>query len=119
VHEDARAASLVLNERSGLVDREAGAGARQPLPPPLPRRGIVFMVGRRLACGQQKGKKSGKCEKDVKTEGTNSISPVESIKVSKNKLKTNWFLSAKKPKQTRKSGQKPDFCEASSPNPLL
>jgi hypothetical protein len=33
-------------------------------------------------------------KKDVKTEGTNSTSPLESTKVSKNELKTNWFLSA-------------------------
>jgi hypothetical protein len=75
------------------------------------------MAGRRLERGQQKGKKPGKCEKDVKIEGTNSISPLESTKVSKNKLKTNWFLSAKKAKQTRKRGQKNVFCRAFNPNP--
>jgi hypothetical protein len=68
------------------------------------------MAERRPAPGQRKGKKPGKCKKDVKIEGTNSISPLESTKVSENKLKTNWFLSAKKAKQTQKSGQKNVFC---------
>jgi hypothetical protein len=43
-------------------------------------------------------------KKDVKIEGTNSTSPLESIKVSKNELKTNWFLSAKKANQSQNSG---------------
>jgi hypothetical protein len=115
VHEDAQAIPLLLKERLGSVDREAGAGAQRPLPPPLPRRGVVFVAGRKLERSQQKGKKSGKCEKDVKIEGTNSISPLESTKVPKNKLKTNWFLSAKKANQTAKSGQKPSYCVALNP----
>jgi hypothetical protein len=48
--------------------------------------------------------KASRCEKDVKREGTNSISPLESKKVSKNELKTNWFLSAKKANQSQNSG---------------
>jgi hypothetical protein len=115
VHEDAQAIPLLPKEGLGVVDGEAGAGAHRPLPPPLPRRGVVFVAGRRLECAQQKRKKSGKCKKDVKIEGTNSISPLESTEVSKNKLKTNWFLSAKKAKQTRKSGQKPSYCVALNP----
>jgi hypothetical protein len=116
VHEDAQAVSLVLKEGSGLVGREAGAGAHDPLPPRPLRRGVVSMAGRKLERGQQEGKKPGKCEKDVKIEGTNSISPLESTEVPKNKLKTNWFLSAKKAKQTRKSGQKNVFCGAFDAN---
>jgi hypothetical protein len=82
------------------------------------------MAGRRPESGQQERKKSGKCEKDVKIEGTNSISPLESTKVSKNELKTNWFLSAKRAKRTQKSGQKNAFVVAlkanlaSGPTPL-
>ncbi len=38
---------------------------------------------------------SRRLARDVKIEGTNSISPLASIKVSKNKPKTNWFFDAK------------------------
>jgi hypothetical protein len=100
VHEDAQAIPLLLKEGLGLIDWASGAGAHHPLPPPLPRRGVVFMAGRRLERGAQKQKKPGKCEKDVKIEGTNSISPLESTKESKNKLKTNWFLTQIDSKQT-------------------
>ena len=43
-------------------------------------------------------------KKDVEIEGTNSTSPLESTKVSKNELKTNWFLRAKKANQSQNSG---------------
>jgi hypothetical protein len=90
-----------------VVNREAGAGANRPLLSPLPRRGIVFIRGRKPESGRQKQKKTAKPEKDVKIAGTNSISPLESTKVSKNELKTNWFLSEKEAKRSEKRGQNP------------
>ena len=48
-------------------------------------------------------------EKDVKIDGTNSISPVESAKVPKNELKTNWknvLFIREKPSTNRKSDPK-------------
>ena len=50
------------------------------------------------------GKRRQGAKKDVKIEGTNSTSPLESTKVSKNELKTNWFLRAKKANQSQNSG---------------
>jgi hypothetical protein len=48
---------------------------------------------RRLGSGPQKMEKGVKPEKDVKIEETNSIGALESTKVSKSELKTDWFLS--------------------------
>ena len=41
-------------------------------------------------------------QKMLKIVGTNSTTPLESVKVSKNELKTNWFLSAKSARLSRK-----------------
>ena len=41
--------------------------------------------------------------------GTNSTSPLESVQVSKNELKTNWFSSANEPKRTLNGAQKSRF----------
>jgi len=46
-------------------------------------------AGRRLKSGQQRTENDVKVQKDVKIEGTNSASPLESINVSENELKTN------------------------------
>jgi hypothetical protein len=116
VHEDAQGIPLLLKEGLGVVDQEAGAGGNHPLPPPLPRTGVAFMTPRGPESGQQKRKEPGKWGKNVKIEGTNSISPVESVKVSKNELKTNWFLSARSAKRTPKNGQKATKCPAPNPN---
>ena len=90
-HEEPQVIPLLLKERSGVVDWDGDAGTRHPLPPHPARRGVVFMPGRRLTSGPQRTGKGVKCKKDVKIEGTNSISALESTKVSKNELKTNWF----------------------------
>jgi hypothetical protein len=37
------------------------------------------------------------------------LSPLQSTKVSRNELKTNWFLSAKKAKRTQKLARNPLF----------
>jgi hypothetical protein len=63
VHEDAQAASLVLKEGLGLVDREAGAGAHDPLPPRPLRRGVVSVAGRRHKSGPQRAEDSVKMQK--------------------------------------------------------
>jgi len=55
-------------------------------------------------------------QKDVKIEGTNSTSPLESIKVSKNELKTNWFLMLKNPKRTPFWSQKHAVCVETNSN---
>jgi hypothetical protein len=74
------------------------------------------MSGRRLKTGLQRADEPGKCEKNVKIGGTNSASALESAKASKNELKTNWFLSAKKAKRTPKSGRKSAYCAPLNPN---
>jgi hypothetical protein len=51
-------------------------------------------------------RKALKCKKDVKLEGTNSTTPLESTKVSKNELKTNWFFGPNEPPSTPKNGAK-------------
>jgi hypothetical protein len=62
-------------------------------------------------------------KKDVEFNGTNSISPVESTKVSKNELKTNWknvLFIRKKPPTNRKSNPKKaslGVWELSAPRP--
>jgi hypothetical protein len=62
---------------------------------------------------------TSKSEKNTKIVGTNSISPLESTKLPRNELKTNWFLSAKEAKRTQKAAKKPPvmrnrtlFCES-------
>jgi hypothetical protein len=45
----------------------------------------------------RQGEMRRKPKKDTKIEGTNRRSPLESIKVSKNKSKTNWFLCETNP----------------------
>jgi hypothetical protein len=47
---------------------------------------------------------AAKRKKILKIVGTNSISPLGSIKVPKNELKTNWFLSVKSADQSEKTG---------------
>jgi len=58
--------------------------------------------GKGLQTLAKAGKTRGKQKKDVKMERANPVSSLESIKVSKNELKTNWFLSAKTLKRTQK-----------------
>ena len=49
----------------------------------------------KLTCGTRATGSNEANEKDVKIVGTNSTSVLESIKGSKNELKTNWVLHAK------------------------
>jgi len=64
-------------------------------------------AGRELEIGPALREEASKTEKDTKIEGTNSLSPLESTTVIKNELKTNWFFSAKKAKQTPETAE---FC---------
>jgi hypothetical protein len=91
MHEDAQVIPLHVKEGLGAVDRDAAAGTHHPLPL-LRQEGESFswLEGDSRAARKRR-KEARKCEKDVKIEGTISLSPLESTKVPKNKLKTNWF----------------------------
>ena len=62
------------------------------------------------------GGNASESQKDTKIEGTNSISPLESAKVQKNELKTNWFLGANEPKSKPKKWPKTQLLCDIEPN---
>jgi hypothetical protein len=53
--------------------------------------GSLFQTRRETRERPAKDGRTGESAKNVKIDGTNSTSPLESIKVPKNELKTNWF----------------------------
>jgi len=111
---------LLPKERLELVGRDAAAGAHRPLPASPPKRGVMFMEGSRLGSGPRETEGEDEyAKKMLKIGGTNSTSPLESIKTPKNELKTNWFLSAKKGQTNSKMGQKTTFCAATIGNTRL
>jgi hypothetical protein len=61
---------------------------------------------RRLESGPERTGKGVKTQKDVKLEGTNSTSALESAKVSKNELKTNWYFGPNEPQFKPRNGTK-------------
>jgi hypothetical protein len=70
-HEAAQVIPLLAKEGLGVVDRGADAGTHHPLPPPQPRKGVIFVAGGGLASGPQRTEKGEQMQKDVKIEGTN------------------------------------------------
>ena len=66
------------------------------LPSPPPRRGVAFMVARRLEYGPRRTAKSGQTQKDVNIDGTNYV---KSCRINKSAKKTNC-------KRTRKTCKK-------------
>ncbi len=94
VHEDCQLIPLLAKEGLGVVDWYSNDKTHHPLPPPPPRRGIES--------GPQRTEKSWKGEKMLNSRERTRLSLLESAKVPKNELKTNWFLSAKKAKRTQK-----------------
>jgi hypothetical protein len=79
-------------------------------------RAAGYFQGTRLESGPQRPQENVKMQKNVKIAGTNSTSPLESIKASKNELKTNWFWSANELKTNPKTAQRTPFCVAPNQN---
>ena len=59
------------------------------------------------ACRKRQG--HGEGNKMLKIAGTNSATPLESVKVSKNELKTNWFSACKRSRKMAFGCQVPGF----------
>ncbi len=94
VHEDCQLIPLLAKEGLGVVDWDAHAETHHALPPPPPRRGL-FSWRAGPESGSQRTEKSCKGEKMLNSRERTRLSHLESTEVSKNELKTNWFLSAK------------------------
>jgi hypothetical protein len=95
MHEDAQVIPLLPKEGLGVVGRDADAGVYHPPTPSPAEQGSHSFGGKETQERPARdGKRRENAKKMLNLEGTISISPLESTKVSKNKLKTN-------PKQTQ------------------
>jgi hypothetical protein len=80
------------------------------------KRALASECGKGTRKGRGKGKKARKWKKDTILTERTYRSIANKVLSSFEVCKTNWFLSARTPKRTRKSGQKPTFCAKSSRN---
>jgi hypothetical protein len=109
LYENARVIPLFAKEGSGVVDREAGAKIRHPLPPPQSRRGTTFMAEWRLEYGPLRTAKGEQTQKDVKINGTNYVKSFRINKNAKKRTQNELVFERKNGQKNSKTGQKSTF----------
>jgi hypothetical protein len=110
VREDAQAIPLLLMEWLGAVDRDAGAGTHHPYPSSA-LEGSHVHASRETRERPRKDRRTGEnAKKMLNLERPKPVGLLESTKVSKNELKTDWFLMQTSPKRSPKRVKTPTSC---------